>query len=153
MKLISEELLDNITSEATVNARLRMNYNLHESLDAPIHRLLNALEPGTYLPPHRHVDKEETYVVLRGSLLTFLYDDSGNIIEKVCLSPSAGAYGIEIPPGTWHNIISLESGTVILEIKGGPYLPLSPEDVASWAPAPSDTEEVAIYMKKMLEAY
>ena len=62
MKLISEELLDGVTRAAQENSRLRMNYNFHESLDAPIHRLLNALEPGTYLPPHRHSDKEETYV-------------------------------------------------------------------------------------------
>ena len=83
MKLISEELLDSVSHEARESSRLRMNYNFHESLDSPIHRLLNALEPGTYLPPHRHTDKEETYVVLRGSLLTFFYDDLGNVIEKV----------------------------------------------------------------------
>ena len=71
MKLITEELLDTVTSRAKENSRLRMNYNFHASMDAPIHRLLNALEPGTYLPPHRHTDKEETYLVLRGSLLAF----------------------------------------------------------------------------------
>jgi len=151
MKLISEELLDGVTREAQENPRLRMNYNLHESLDAPIHRLLNALEPGTYLPPHRHADKEETYVVLRGSLLTFFYDDLGNITEKVCLNPSAGIYGVEIPLGTWHSIIALEAGTVIFEIKSGPYKPLPPEDIALWAPAPSDLEGAAIFMKRMLE--
>ena len=76
IKLISEELLDGVTHDAQENSRLRMNYNFHESLDAPIHRLLNALEPGTYLPPHRHVYKEETYIVLRGSLIAFFYDRS-----------------------------------------------------------------------------
>ena len=116
MKLISEELLDGVTRAAQENSRLRMNYNFHESLDAPIHRLLNALEPGTYLPPHRHSDKEETYVVLRGSLWTFFYDDSGNVTEKVCLNPAAGTYGVEIPAGTWHSIVVLETGTVIFEI-------------------------------------
>ena len=65
MKLITEELLDTVTSQAKENSRLRMNYNFHASMDAPIHRLLNALEPGTYLPPHRHTDKEETYLVLK----------------------------------------------------------------------------------------
>lgn len=79
MKLITEELLDTVTSRAKENSRLRMNYNFHASMDAPIHRLLNALEPGTYLPPHRHTDKEETYLVLRGSLLAFFYDDAGNV--------------------------------------------------------------------------
>jgi cupin fold WbuC family metalloprotein len=117
MKLISEELLDGVTHDAQENSRLRMNYNFHESLDAPIHRLLNAMEPGTYLPPHRHVDKEETYIVLRGSLIAFFYDDMGNVTEKVNLNPSAGMYGVEIPSGTWHSIVVLESGTVIFEIK------------------------------------
>ena len=116
-----------------------------------IQRLLNALEPGTYLPPHRHTDKEETYVVLRGSLLTFFYDDLGNVIEKVNLNPSVGVYGVEIPSGTWHSIIALEPGTVIFEIKSGPYKPLPPEDIAPWAPAPSDLEGAAVFMKRMLE--
>ncbi|WP_291530271.1 WbuC family cupin fold metalloprotein [Bacteroides sp. UBA939] len=151
MKLITEELLDNVTREAQENPRLRMNYNLHESLDAPIHRLLNALEPGTYLPPHRHINKEETYLVLRGSLLAFFYDDLGNVTEKVCLDPSAGNYGLEIPAATWHSIIVLESGTVIFEIKRGPYQSLSPEDIAPWAPASSDLEGAAVFMKRMLE--
>ncbi|WP_299088249.1 WbuC family cupin fold metalloprotein [uncultured Bacteroides sp.] len=151
MKLISEELLDSVSHEARESSRLRMNYNFHESLDAPIQRLLNALEPGTYLPPHRHTDKEETYVVLRGSLLTFFYDDLGNVIEKVNLNPSAGVYGVEIPSGTWHSIIALEPGTVIFEIKSGPYKPLPPEDIAPWAPAPSDLEGAAVFMKRMLE--
>ena len=132
IKLISEELLDGVTHDAQENSRLRMNYNFHESLDAPIHRLLNALEPGTYLPPHRHVDKEETYIVLRGSLIAFFYDDMGNVTEKVNLNPSAGMY-------------------VIFEIKSGPYKPLPPEDVAPWAPAPSDVEGAIIFMKRMLE--
>lgn len=105
MKLITEELLDTVTSQAKENSRLRMNYNFHASMDAPIHRLLNALEPGTYLPPHRHTDKEETYLVLRGSLLAFFYDDAGNVTDKVCLNPSEGKYGLEIPSNTWHSII------------------------------------------------
>lgn len=152
MKLISDELLDGVTSEAQASPRLRMNYNFHASLDAPIHRLLNALEPGTYLPPHRHTDKEETYVVLRGSLLAFFFDDLGNITDKVTLNPSAGVYGLEIPSGTWHSIISLETGTVIFEIKSGPYAPLPSGDIAPWAPAPSDLEGAAVFMKQMLEA-
>ena len=138
MKLITEELLDTVTSRAKENSRLRMNYNFHASMDAPIHRLLNALEPGTYLPPHRHTDKEETYLVLRGSLLAFFYDDAGNVTDKVCLN-------------TWHSIIALESGTVIFEIKKGPYQPLPSEDLASWAPQASDVEGIKAFMKRMLE--
>lgn len=151
MKLITEELLDTVTAQAKENPRLRMNYNFHATMDAPIHRLLNALEPGTYLPPHRHTDKEETYLVLRGRLSAFFYDEEGNVTEKVCLNPSEGKYGLEIPPCTWHSIIALESGTVIFEIKKGPYQPLPPEDFAPWAPASSDEEGAKAFMKRMSE--
>lgn len=151
MKLITEELLDNVTAQAKENARLRMNYNFHETMDAPVHRMLNALEPGTYLPPHRHSDKEETYLVLRGRLMAFFYDEEGNVTEKICLNPLEGRYGLEIPPRTWHSIIALESGTVIFEIKKGPYQPLSPEDMATWAPAPDDVEGVKAFVERMLE--
>lgn len=151
MKLITEELLDTVTSQAKESPRLRMNYNLHASMDAPIHRLLNALEPETYLPPHRHADKEETYLVLRGSLMAFFYDDAGNVTEKVRLNPLEGKYGLEIPPKTWHSIVVLESGTVIFEIKKGPYQPLPPEDLAPWAPQASDEEGAKAFMKRMLE--
>lgn len=151
MKLITEELLDNVTAQAKENARLRMNYNFHETMDAPVHRMLNALEPGTYLPPHRHSDKEETYLVLRGRLMAFFYDEEGNVTEKICLNPLEGRYGLEIPPRIWHSIIALESGTVIFEIKKGPYQPLSPEDMASWAPAPDDVEGVKAFVERMLE--
>lgn len=151
MKLITEELLDMVTSQAKENPRLRMNYNFHESMDASVHRLLNALEPGTYLPPHRHADKEETYLVLRGSLLAFYYDDAGNVIEKVCLNPLEGKYGLDIPPCTWHSIVVLEPGTVIFEIKKGPYQPLPQEDLAAWAPLASDEEGVKTFLKRMQE--
>ena len=87
MKLITEELLDTVTSRAKENSRLRMNYNFHASMDAPIHRLLNALEPGTYLPPHRHTDKEETYLVLRGSLLAFFYPGSISLYKRKRFCP------------------------------------------------------------------
>lgn len=151
MKLITEELLNTVTAQAKDNPRLRMNHNFHATMDAPIHRLLNALEPGTYLPPHRHTDKDETYLVLRGSLLAFFYDEVGNVIEKVCLNPAEGKYGLEIPPCTWHSIIALESGTVIFEIKKGPYQPLPLDDIASWAPISSDEEGVKVFMQRMLE--
>lgn len=151
MKLITEELLNEVTSQAKVNPRLRMNYNFHTSMEEPIHRMLNALETGTYLPPHRHRDKEETYLLLRGSMWVFFYDELGNVTDKALLNPSEGKYGLEIPSGTWHNIVALESGTVIFEIKKGPYFPLSPEDIASWAPAPSDVKGAEVFMNKILE--
>lgn len=153
MKLITDTLLNDVSGQAKENPRLRMNYNFHNSMDAPIHRLLNALEPGTYLPPHRHKnpDKEETYLVLRGSLFAILFDDKGNVTEKVNLNPQKGMYGIEIPPCVWHSIVVLEPNTVIYEIKQGPFAPLMPDNVAPWAPDVTDKKGVEEFMNRMIE--
>lgn len=151
MKLITETLLDEVTAQARKSPRLRMNYNFHETMEAPIHRMLNALEPGTYLIPHRHPDKEEVYLVLRGSLLTILFDEAGKVIEKVILNPATGNYGIEIPAGAWHGIVVLARGTVIYEIKQGPFSPLTPENIAPWAPGLADQEGIDAYIKRMVE--
>lgn len=151
MKLITETLLDEVTAQARKSPRLRMNYNFHETMEAPIHRMLNALEPGTYLVPHRHPDKEEVYLVLRGSLLAILFDGEGKVIAKETLNSATGNYGIEIPAGAWHGIVVLEPGTVIYEIKQGPFSPLTPDNIASWAPSPTDRESIDAYLKRMVE--
>ena len=153
MKIIDNGLLDEVSRQAAESPRLRMNYNFHDTLEANAQRLLNALEPGTYLPPHRHKnpDKEEVYLVLRGSLLAILFDDEGNVTEKVHLNPAEGHYGIEIPPCVWHTIVVLESGTVIYEIKQGPFAPLIPENLASWAPPATDEEAARVFIQRMLE--
>lgn len=152
MKLITEELLNSVTQQAQSSERLRMNYNFHESMDAPLHRMLNALEPNTYLPPHRHSnpDKEEVYLVLRGSLYAFMFDNEGNVIDKILLDPSKGKYGIEIPAGVWHSIVVLEPGTVIYEVKLGPFVALAPENLAPWAPSPSDAAACQSYIKQLM---
>ena len=138
MKLITETLLNTVSGQAKENPRLRMNYNFHESMDAPPHR-------------HKNPDKEEIYLVLRGSLLAILFDEEGNVTEKVNLNPEKGMYGIEIPPCTWHCIVVLEPGTVIYEIKQGPYAPLTPENMAPWAPDVTDEEGIKAFMKRMSE--
>lgn len=152
MKLITEVLLNKVSAYAEQSPRLRMNYNFHEGMDEPIQRMLNALEPGTYLPPHRHSNpaREEMYIVLRGKLLTFLFDDNGQVTNKIELSPEEGKYGIEIQADVWHSIVVLEKGTVIYEIKQGPYIPISTENIASWAPDVSDTEAVEQYIKELV---
>lgn len=88
---------------------------------------------------------------MRGSLLAILFDDEGNVTEKVHLNPAEGHYGIEIPPCVWHTIVVLESGTVIYEIKQGPFAPLIPENLASWAPPATDEEAARVFMQRMLE--
>ena len=129
MKIIDSELLDGICKQAKETPRLRMNYNLHAELDEPVQRLLNALEPGTEIPVHRHRHSDETYLVMRGSLFVMLFDENKKMLNKVLLDPKEGAYGVSVPSGQWHSIEVLESDTVIFEIKEGPYAPLGEEDI------------------------
>ena len=106
-----------------------MNFNLHESLDAKAQRLLNALEPGTVLPIHRHTETAETYILLRGKIRVMLYNDKKELTESIDLNPLEGNYGIHIPKGRWHTLVVLETGSVIFEVKDGPYRPLSETDI------------------------
>ena len=129
MKIIDKELLDEITRQAKESPRLRMNYNLHDNLDAKAQKLLNALEPGTILPIHRHPNTTETYLLLRGKLNVILYNDKKEVLETMHLDTANGNYGLDIPAGQWHSVEVLESGTVILEVKDGPYIPFQPEDI------------------------
>jgi len=129
MKIINKDLLDEITRQAKESPRLRMNYNLHDNLDAKAQKLLNALEPGTILPIHRHPNTTETYLLLRGKLNVILYNDKKEVLETMHLDTANGNYGLDIPAGQWHSVEVLESGTVILEVKDGPYFPFQPEDI------------------------
>jgi cupin fold WbuC family metalloprotein len=106
-----------------------MNYNFHESLDAKAQRLLNALEPGTELPIHRHQHTAETYIVLRGAIKVLFYNDDRVLTDEFMVDPLEGVYGLHIPIGQWHTLEVLESGTMIFEVKDGPYTPMGPEDL------------------------
>lgn len=123
MKVIDKALLDRVTSEAKDSPRLRMNYNFHQSLDDKCHRFLNAVEPGTVVPIHRHPTKDETFVILRGKVRVSTYDDGGNVIGAVVLCPEDGRYGVDIPKNVWHNLESLEPNSCIFEVKEGPFVP------------------------------
>ena len=127
--LIDNNLLDSVTSKAKESDRLRMNYNFHESLDAKAQRLLNALEPGTVLPIHRHQHTAETYIVLRGAIKVLFYNDDRVLTDEFMVDPLEGVYGLHIPIGQWHTLEVLESGTMIFEVKDGPYTPMGPEDL------------------------
>ena len=126
--IINDNLLDKVTSEAEASPRLRMNYNLHDSLDAKAQRLINVLLPSTPLPIHRHRHTAETYVILRGKMFVVFYNDLGVQIERFLLDPRQGNYGVQIPAGQWHGIEVIEP-SAILEVKDGPYTPLEPEDM------------------------
>lgn len=126
--ILNDELLDKVTAEAQASPRLRMNFNLHESLDAKAQRLINVLLPGTVLPIHRHRHTAETYVLLRGKMYVVFYDGTGAQIERYLLDSALGNYGVQIPKGQWHTVEVIEP-SAIFEVKDGPYMPLDPEDM------------------------
>lgn len=126
--IINDKLLDEVTAKAEASPRLRMNYNLHDSLDAKAQRLINVLLPGTPLPIHRHRHTAETYVLLRGKMFVVFYNDLGGQTERYLLDPSLGNYGVQIPAGQWHTVEVIEP-SAILEVKDGPYSPLQPDDM------------------------
>lgn len=126
--ILNDELLNKVTAEAQGSPRLRMNYNLHDSLDAKAQRLINVLLPGTVLPIHRHRHTAETYVLLRGKMFVVFYDEMGGQIERYLLDPTIGNYGVQIPKGQWHTVEVIEP-SAIFEVKDGPYTPLTPEDM------------------------
>ena len=127
---INSVLLDSLTGQAKASPRLRMNYDLRNSSADTSQRMLNAIEPGSVVPIHRHQKTSETIVVLRGRVVEEFYDE----LERICsatyeVSPCGPVCALNIPAGTWHTLRSLESGTVILEMKDGAYEPTGPEDV------------------------
>lgn len=127
---IDKALLDNLTEQAKASPRLRMNYDLRNSDKDQSQRMLNALEPGTPLPIHRHQKTTETVVCLRGHLREIFYDElERRVTEVFDLTPNGPCFGLNIPAGQWHSVEVLESGTVIMEVKDGPYEPQSPADV------------------------
>lgn len=127
---ITQGLLDCLTEQAKASPRLRMNLDLRNSPDDGSQRMLNAIEPGSPLPIHRHRKSSETVVCLRGRLVEEFYDEVDRICtETIELSPRGSVVALNIPIGQWHTARALESGTVILEMKDGPYEPTGQEDI------------------------
>ena len=127
---ITQTLLDKLTEEAKASPRLRMNYDLRNSENDQSQRMLNAIEPGSPLPIHRHQKTSETVVCLRGRLVEEFYDELDRICtERIELSPNGPVVAVNIPAGQWHTVHALESGTVIMETKDGAYEPTGEEDI------------------------
>ena len=121
--VIDEKLLDQVSEQAKNSPRLRMNYNFHESLDDKCHRFLNAVEPGTEVPIHKHPTKDESFVILRGKVRVTTHNDDGSVIDDVILCPEEGRYGVDIPKNVWHKLEAIEPNSVIFECKEGPFVP------------------------------
>ena len=136
-KLISIDDLHALSQEAQAAPRRRMNRNLHVALADPVQRLFNAFEPGTYVRPHRHAhgDRWELFLVVSGKAAVLTFDDGGKVTERFELDAAGPLRLVEIAAGAWHTVASLAPGTVLFEVKPGPYAPPAEKEVADWAPA------------------
>ena len=126
---IDNILLDNLTAQAQASPRLRMNLDLRNSAEDSSQRMLNAIEPGSVVPIHRHQKTTETMVVLRGRVVEEYYSPDGSVEESVEVAACGPVCALNIPAGRWHSLRALESGTVILEMKDGAYEPIGPADI------------------------
>ncbi len=133
--------LTELSRQAGAVPRRRLNRNLHR-MDDPVHRLLNAIEPGSWVRPHRHLDppRSETVVVVAGALGVVVFDESGAVAEAVRLDAGGETFGVDLDAGTWHGLVALAPGTVFFETKPGPYVAPAPPDWAPWAPGEGEPE-------------
>ena len=150
--IVTPAALDDLSLRAQLSDRRRFNLNLHDHLEAPVQRLFNALEPETYIPPHRHAREEgwELMVAVRGHFSILLFEDDGRLRSRHELSPEGPVLAFEIPPRSWHSVVAMATRTILLEIKEGPYSPLPKEDFAPWAPTEQsqDREAFLAWMKE-----
>lgn len=127
--IIDKQLLDTLTTQAKASPRLRMNLDLRNTPADHSQRMLNALEPGTVMPIHRHRHSSETVVVLRGKVKWLYYNDKGELTDTILVEAGGDICGLSVPKGQWHSLECLESGSVILECKDGAWEPLSDESL------------------------
>lgn len=148
--LIDRALLDRLTVEAQQAPRRRKNRNFHPGDAYPAHRLLIAIEPGSYVAPHRHLDsnKDETLLVVRGRLGIVIFRAENAVDRSIVLQAGGEAIGIDIPHGVFHTVLALEPGTVFFEAKAGPYVPIAEAERALWAPAEGSPAAVD-YLKEL----
>lgn len=150
MKIIDQILLDQLSGDARISGRKRKNLNFHFGDADVLQRMLNAFEPGTYVRPHKHANppKREVFLLLRGRLSMLFFDDHGNVTKRTILDRETGNFGVEIAPGEWHMAISLQAGTIVYEIKDGPYDPLTDKQFAPWAPE-EETSTAMAFLERL----
>ena len=153
IQIVDRDLLDRVTLMAKDSPRRRKNYNFHAADTEASHRLLNAMEPDSYIPPHCHADpsKDETIVVLRGMLGAIFFNHDGTVAHNALLQPGGEAVAVNVPHGVFHSLVALEPGTVFFEAKAGPYMPLREGERAAWAPAEGapDAAEYLEYLRRL----
>lgn len=148
---IERAFLENLTEKARTSPRKRQHFNLHKDYQQVLQRFLNAVEPGSYIRPHRHYSagKTEIFIPFLGKFLVLIFDQEGETLDRQILVPFQSPFAVEIPPETYHTVLSLEPGSVAFEIKDGPFDPDAAKDFAPWAPA-ENTPEVAKYMERLI---
>jgi cupin fold WbuC family metalloprotein len=148
--IIGPALLEELSRQARDSQRRRRNFNFHLHESDSCNRLLNAVEPDSYVRPHRHLDpaKDETIVAVRGSFGVVFFDEIGTVTRSLTIRAGADAIGVNIPHGLFHTLLAFESGSIFFEAKSGPYMPMAPGEFAAWAPAEGDPASVA-YLEKL----
>lgn len=147
LKPVTDAQLADLAAQALAAPRRRANLNLHPELADPVQRFLNALQPGTYVRPHRHAGEAarwELFVALAGAAAVLVFDDAGRVVEVVEVDAAGPVRALEIPPGVWHTLVVRRPDTVLFEFKPGPYAPTSDKDFAPWAPAEGDAAAPAL---------
>ncbi len=149
---IDTSLLNQVSGEAKASSRKRKNFNFHKTYSDRLQRLLNAMEPWSYIQPHKHEDpdKREVFFALRGRVAVIEFDELGNITDHILLDPLKGIFGAEIPEKTFHTIIALDPGSVAYEFKDGPYNPVDDKNFAPWAPKEGE-QGVQEYLEDVLK--
>lgn len=136
MKQIDDNLLNQVLAESRKSLRKRAHYNLHPNLSDPVQRFLNVMQPGTYVRPHYHPeqDKWELFTCIKGTAIMAIFSADGVLLNRIILCAEGPVYAVEVPPLAWHSITAIQTDTVLLEVKQGPYISNSDKNFADWAP-------------------
>ena len=148
-RFLDQALFAQLGAQAAANPRLRQHHNFHQ-MDEPCHRLAVGLQPGTYIPPHRHLaaDKAETLLVLKGRLGLLIFSDGGELVAQRLLAADSDCVGVDLPPGVFHALVVLQADSLLFECKAGPYRPIGEDELAPWAPR-KGAADVASYLAWM----
>lgn len=153
IRLLDQQTLDTLSREALSAPRRRKNLNLHSSLEDPLQKLFIAMQADSYIRPHRHPEPEKTelFIAIRGRFAVLIFDANGILQKRYELEANGKLFAAEIKPETWHTVIALDDGAVFLEVKQGPYTPLTDKHFADWAPA-ENTAGVSAYLNWLQQA-
>lgn len=150
VRRINQSLTSSLTQKARQTPRKRLNFNFHQPQDR-VQRFLNAIEPESYIRPHRHTNpsQDEIFLVLKGKGAVIIFDERGKIEETILLDAQAGHWGVDIPGGIYHTVVALEKESVFFEVKEGPYQPSTNKTFAPWTPE-ENTREAEDYLKSLI---